>query len=28
VPAFFVDEEMFFGKDSLAAVEKEIALLR
>ncbi len=26
VPTFFVGEEMFFGKDSLAAVEKEIAL--
>lgn len=28
VPTFFVGEEMFFGKDSLAAVEKEISLLR
>jgi len=28
VPTFFVGEEMFFGKDSLAAVEKEIALQR
>lgn len=26
VPTFFVGEEMFFGKDSLAAVEKEISL--
>jgi len=28
VPTFFVGEEMFFGKDSLAAVEKEISLQR
>ncbi len=26
VPTFFVGEEMFFGKDSLAAVEKELSL--
>ena len=26
VPTFFVGDEMFFGKDSLAAVEKEISL--
>lgn len=26
VPTFFVGDEMFFGKDSLAAVEKEIEL--
>lgn len=26
LPTFFVGEEMFFGKDSLAAVEKEISL--
>ncbi len=28
MPTFFVGEEMFFGKDSIAAVEKEIQLTR